>query len=114
MIESIGKKLTSVISQLVALNLSEAETEEYPYAVYDYTPNPVRTKDGIVAYKADVTVSVVSGSFDQADDIRARIAEAVSQHMNKDGYSAFLQEWTPECVEGIWTIEMIFNIKQSR
>lgn len=112
MIERIGKKLTEILAPIVSLNLSEAETEAYPYAVYDYNPIPTYTKDGIVGYSADVTLAVVSTQFDEADRIRQEVMDSINTI--GDGFSVMLQEWSPECVEGIWIIQILFNIKQTK
>ena len=45
MTESIGTRLTALISPIVPLYLSEASTDTYPYAVYSQTLTYRRDKD---------------------------------------------------------------------
>ena len=47
MIDSIGETIVRVVGPLVPVYLSEAETESYPYAVYELQSNPRLTKDGV-------------------------------------------------------------------
>lgn len=114
MIERIGKKLTEVITPIVPLNLSEAETEEYPYASYSYVPEPKRTKDGIVGYRASAEVTIVSNDFDEAHGIKNDIVDAIESRMRTDGIYATVEEWEPECVEGLWHIDITVLINQNK
>lgn len=114
MIERIGKKLTEVIAPIVPLNLSEAETEVYPYASYEYVPEPKRTKDGIVGYRASAMVSIVSDDFDEAHGIKNDIVSAIESQMRTDSIYATVEDWEPECVEGQWHIDISVKINQSK
>lgn len=114
MTERIGKRLTEVISPIVPVSLSEAETESYPYASYSYTPEAKRTKDGIVGYRANATITVVSSDFDEAHDIKNSIVSAIESQMRGDGIYAAVGDWSPACDEGIWTINISVIINQSK
>lgn len=112
MIEKIGKRLTEIISPIVPVNLSEAETESYPYAVYDYIPEPKVTKDGVVGYRAETTLSIMSPSYDEAHGIFEQIASAIETGMRSAEMYANILNWSPECEDGIWSINISLTINQ--
>lgn len=110
--ESIGKALTAAVGEITPLYLYEAETEEYPYAVYYYTPEFFSTKDGVYKIEADVTVQVYSDDFDEAYALSGQIRDAALSGMNGNAFMTRVSTSTKECVEGIWNIETVYKIKQ--
>lgn len=114
MTERIGIQFTSVVSPLVSLFLEEAETETYPYAVYNYDVTPVETKDGVVGLSSELTCSVVSDDFDEAEAIADNIAKAVASSMRSGDFFAYHRSTGCSCEEGIWQINLTYNIKQCK
>ncbi len=112
MTDQAGIRLYELISPLVALNLSEAETDTYPYAAYDISTVPVRTKDGIARFDSDVSMHILSKSFDEAHSVCDQITDALEESMRNDTFSATWRASTPSCTEGIWTITLEITIKQ--
>lgn len=113
MTEAIGQRITELVDPIVPLSLDEAETEEYPYAYYGSAPVYHRDKDGTL-YKitSDVTVSVVSKSFDEADGLAESVIGAVEGGMSGGGFRAELSSHQKTCYEGVWTIGLIFSVTQ--
>lgn len=108
--ESIGSKIVERVSPLIKLYLSEAETEEYPYAVYEMTITPSYTKDGIGRYSADATVRLYGKDFDELDTLGAKIEDEL---MTMDqGYVSTYTGYDKTCTDGVWQIEMTFSIVQ--
>lgn len=108
--ESIGEKIVELVSPLVKLYLSEAETENYPYAVYEMDVTPYYTKDGIYRYEGDVTVRLFGKDFDEIDALTTTIEDAL---MTMDqNYTSSYTGYDKTCTEGVWQIEMKFSIKQ--
>jgi len=117
MTESIGIMLTNVCKGIVPFFLSEAQTESYPYAVYEYTPQEFRTKDGIYKITADVYIRVYSEDADDAEAKAAAIKEALDAYCgtayNNGQYILRLQATTESCTEGVWQIELQYFVKQT-
>lgn len=112
--ETIGIKLNEIASQFVAFSLAEAETESYPYAVYTTDIAPTYTKDGVHHYDATVTLTVYALDLDTADYLADGINAAIIEQMRGDAYSARLMSSRPDCVEGIWSRELSYTIRQFR
>ena len=112
--ETIGIRLTELASQHVEFYFSEAQTEEYPYAVYTSAPSPVYTKDGIHHYEADVRVTVYDKVLDRANSIAESIMADITSGMNGDQYASRMVSDATDCSDEVWSREMIFTIKQYR
>ena len=120
MTDTLIQKLTSVIDPLAPVDddnlpkvyLSEAETDDYPYVVFDITSSPLRDKDGVYGFRADTKIRVVGNSFNVIDPIQAGIQDAIEDEMNDGTFSARLLDATKECVDGIWTVELNYTLKQ--
>jgi len=112
MTESLRDKLVSILSQVVTLHLSEAEVEDYPYAVYDMTSNPVMDKDGVARYEGETKITLVSDDFDEIETLRPQVEQAILSGMRDSVFSSRLIDVTKECMEGIWTIELNYTLRQ--
>lgn len=112
MTDNLRSRLVSSLSDVIALTLSEAEVDGYPYAVYDMTTTPLVDKDGIWGFEGDCKIRVVSDNPNEADAIYGAILEAVEEGMRDETYFSVLDDVTKECVDGIWTIEMNYTLKQ--
>ena len=112
MTESIGTKLTSLCKNVCPFFLAEAETESYPYAVYEQTSQEWRTKDGVYQITADSVIRVYDKVFDSAQQKADAIRAALDA--NADGqYIIRHRSTTKDCQEGVWSIEMNFFVKQT-
>lgn len=112
MIESIGEMLTTRCAGVLPFYLSEAETESYPYAVYELTATEYRTKDGVYKYTAEPVIRVYDKDFDMAqakvDLIRAALETPV------DGqYVIRFRNCSKNCVDDVWNIELVYFVKQT-
>lgn len=112
MTESIGTQLYTLLSSVVTLNLSEAETESYPYAVYDAPIVPVFSKDGVMKYMSETVITVYAKDFDTAQAKADSIISTLETGMRSAQYSATLTSNTPSRVDGIWGIELKYRINQ--
>ena len=110
--ERIGAYLTSLCGEIVPFYLAEAETETYPYAVYEQTVQTFYTKDGVYKFTADSYIRVYSKDFDEAQTKVDLIQAAITAHVD----SAFViqhRATTKDCVEGVWVIELLYFVKQT-
>ena len=112
MTESIGAKFVEVITPLVHINLSEAESSNYPYAVYDQTLTYRRSKDGVNNIGAACEIHIYGKDFARVDGIAAGIAAAVRAAMQNDVYCAALRTVDKTCTEGAWDIQMNYSVRQ--
>lgn len=112
--ESIGIKVNEIASRYVGFYLAEAETESYSYAVYTNDVTPFYTKDGVHHYESDVVITIYAQDLDKADKIAEQIHAAISAEMRNGQFSSRLRSSYPDCVEGIWSRELSYTIKQFR
>lgn len=112
MTESIGTHLTSICEEIVPFYLSEAETEAYPYAVYEQTVQAFRTKDGVYKYTTDSYIRIYSNDFDEAQAKADLVCGALDSQ--SDGqYVIRHRSTSKDCVEGVWVIELLYFVKQT-
>lgn len=112
MTENIGIRLNEILSQYVDLYLAEAETENYPYAVYTCDVTPVYTKDGIHHYQAVVTITVYAKDLDEITPICNNIKSAMDATFAQGEYSARITRDYPDCLEGVWSRVIDYTIIQ--
>jgi len=112
MIESIGTQLYTLLSGIVTLNLNEAETESYPYAVYNAPVVPVRSKDGVIKYTTQAVITIYAKDFGTANTKADLIITALEANMRSAQYAATLTSNISSRVEGIWAIELTYTINQ--
>ena len=110
--ETIGIRLNELISKYVDIYLAEAETEEYPYAVYTPDITPVYVKDGIHHYRADVVITVYAKDLDIINPIVDKILDTVAADMSGGKFSARLTRDHPDCMDGVWSRELNYTINQ--
>ena len=111
MTDRIGIKITELLQPVVSLNLSEAEADSYPYAVYYYTPVVQYTKDGPYKISASVTVEVYATDFDEGYDIMGTVRALISEGMTGE-FSAVLSSEDCSCSEGIWLLSLNYTVNQ--
>lgn len=112
MTESIGIKINELASRFVDVYLAEAETEEYPYAVYTSSVVPVYTKDGVQRYQAEVTIIIYAKDLDIINPIASDIQQAIASHMSGGQYSSRQLRDYSDCTDGVWSRELLFTINQ--
>ena len=110
MTESIGEMLVSRVGSIVPLYLAEAGTDNYPYAVYELTATSYRTKDGVYKITAEPRIRVYDKNFDTADAIAAQIRAAVE--VTSEQYVVECRSVNKDCVDGVWSIELVCFVKQ--
>ena len=112
MTDSLRAKLVYACREVCPMVLSEDETKVYPYAVYDITSVAQMNKDGVYAFFGETVIRVVSNVKSEADTTAAAIQSAVESAF-RDGYSNFVPgDFSKDCQEGVWTIEMNYTLKQ--
>lgn len=112
MTDSLRAKLVYTCREICPMVLSEDETKVYPYAVYDITSTAQMDKDGVYAFFGETVIRVVSNVKSEADSTAAAIQSAVESAF-RDGSSNFVPgDFSKDCQEGIWTIEMNYTLKQ--
>lgn len=110
--ETIGIRLTELASQYVSFYFSQAQTEDYPYAVYTSSVTPIYTKDGTHHYEASVTITVYAQDLETINPIAEQIASAVRNEMNDGQYFSRQLSDSSDCADDVWSREMSFTIKQ--
>lgn len=111
--DRIGAQLVSLAEPIIPLNLSEAETGAYPYAVYDYTPEYQRNKDGVYKISSEVTLNVYSQEGDQAQSLLEDLLDTLELGFKaSDEFTYRLTETSLTCSEGVWNAEAYMTINQ--
>lgn len=114
MTENLRTYLVSLLTDAgVEVRLSEDEAKQYPFATYEMTVTPYMDKDGVYKYVGDTYVRVISEDFDEADQIRAVIEEAIEAGMGHgEAYGSRLIDSNKDCVSGVWTLELYYTLTQ--
>lgn len=111
MTESIGEMLVTRVGSIVPLYLAEAETETYPYAVYELTATQYRTKDGVYKITAEPRIRIYDTDFDTADAKATAIRAAVE--ISSEQYIVEFRSVNKDCVDDVWVIELVYFVKQT-
>lgn len=109
--ETIGKVFESTVAGIVPCYLSEAETEDYPFLVYDQTVTPLITKDGVCSLSSSLAAVIVAEDPNQAETIAEAVAAAV--RIGMADYGVFPQYYTRDCTNGIWEYTLTWTIRQN-
>lgn len=114
MTESLRTQLVSLLTDAgVVIRLSEDEAKNYPFATYEMTVTPVMNKDGVYKFVGETYIRVVSENFDEADQIRADIEDAIETGMGQGAvYGSRLINSNKDCVNGVWTLELYYSLTQ--
>ncbi len=112
MTDALRQKLTYTCEGVIHFNLSEAEQDTYPYAVYDMTTVPLKDKDGVYGYSGDTTIRLVGPDRIALDVLRTGIESAILSGFGSPDFFSKLVDVTKECVDGMWIIEMTYTLKQ--
>ena len=116
MTENIGSRLTALCdAQGIELYLSEAQCEDYPYAVYDADYTPFYDKDGMRKIIADVTVKAYSKDSSEAETLATAIDAIVLGSFASGGYTVrAMSHLKKECLQEIWSVSFQYRITQFR
>lgn len=109
--ETIGEAFESAVAGIAPCYLSEAETDEYPFIVYDQTVTAINTKDGIGALSSSLMAVVVTIDPNEAENIAEAVASAVKEGMA--AYGLYPQYYTRNCTDGVWEYTLVWTIRQS-
>ena len=110
--DRIGKAVVAAVKEVVQVSLYEAETDAYPYAVYEHSPEYFRTKDGVYKIVSNVPVTVYGKMFADTRPLADKLEEAVLSAMNDGTFRTFTVSRSDTCVEWIWHSEVRFQITQ--
>ena len=113
MTESIGVRLDSLIGTILPINLSEAETNAFPYATYEQTPAYTADKDGkVLRIRSEVTIHIYDRVFSTAEDKATQVMSTIASAMHDGTFGASLRTVNKECTDGIWDFELNYTILQ--
>ena len=110
--DRIGKALVAAVRDIVPVSLFEAETDAYPYAVYEHSPEYFRTKDGVYKIVSSLPVTVYGKRFADTRPLADKVEEVVLSAMNDGTFMTFTVSRSDTCVEGIWRSEVRVQITQ--
>lgn len=82
--KELNERIYNTISPIIDVNLSEADTESYPYAIYSTQVADLRCKAGVYAKEISLRVDVVGDKFD------------ICQEKGDDIYAALVEEFTTQ------------------
>jgi hypothetical protein len=116
--ENIGATLVTLCSGLqkpVTLYLSEAECDEYPYAVYEADYVPSYDKDGMYKIVGDITVRAYSKDYSEAQDIADSVDSAILTNFASGSYTVRqMSQLKKECLNETWSVGYQYRITQFR
>jgi hypothetical protein len=118
MTENIGSTLISLCSALkepITLYLSEAESEDYPYVVYDADYVPYYDKDGVYKIVGDVSVKGYSKDHVEAQALADAVDALILANFSSGGYTVRqLSQLKKECLQETWSVGYQYRITQFR
>ena len=116
MVENIGSMLKDLCdAQGIDLYLSEAQCNDYPYAVYDADYTPYYDKDGMRKIIADVVVKAYSKESAEAESLAVAINSIILGSFASDGYTVrATSHLKKECLQEIWSVSFQYRITQFR
>lgn len=116
MTENIGTRLLALCSaQDIVLYLSEAESEDYPYAVYDADYVPYYDKDGVYKIVADIEVKAYAKKAETAQEISDAIDSIILTNFSSGGYTVRqLSQLKKDCLQETWSVGYQYRITQYR
>ncbi len=116
MTENIGTRLLTLCgARNIVLYLSEAESEDYPYAVYDADYVPSYDKDGVYKVVGDISVRAYAKKAETAQDISDAIDSIILTNFSSGGYTVRqLSQLKKECLQETWSVGYQYRITQYR
>ncbi len=118
MTENIGQRLLDLCSAAetpIVLYLSEAESEDYPYAVYDADYVPYYDKDGVYKVVGDISVRAYAKKAETAQGIADAIDAIILTNFSTGGYTVRqLSQLKKECLQETWSVGYQYRITQYR
>ena len=118
MTENIGQRLLDLCSAAetpIVLYLSEAESEDYPYAVYDADYVPYYDKDGVYKVVGDISIRAYAKKAETAQGMADAINDIVLTNFSTDGYTVRqLSQLKKECLQETWSVGYQYRITQYR
>ena len=109
--DTIGKAFETAVAGIAPAYLSEAETDEYPFIVYDSMISTRLGKDGILAYDSSLRAVIVADDPNVAENIADAVALAVKTDM-REAYGVYPETLDRTCNSGIWQIDLTWTIRQ--
>lgn len=100
----------NTLSPILTINLSESDSESYPYGVYTTKDSELRCKSGVYALEIILDIDIVGDNF------------SVCQEKSKDVYNALIDVFSTSdsCITltnrennssyGVWTLTQEFKI----
>lgn len=118
MTENIGQRLLDLCGAAetpIVLYLSEAESEDYPYAVYDADYVPYYDKDGVYKVVGDISVRAYAKEAATAQGMADAINAIVLTNFSAGGYTVRqLSQLKKECLQETWSVGYQYRITQYR
>lgn len=118
MTENIGQRLLDLCGAAetpIVLYLSEAESEDYPYAVYDADYVPYYDKDGVYKVVGDISVRAYAKKAATAQEVADAINAIVLTNFSTGGYTVRqLSQLKKECLQETWSVGYQYRITQYR
>lgn len=101
------------MAEILPINLSEAETNTYPYATYEQTPMRLESKDGeTLRIRSEVVIHIYDKVFSTAEGKKDLVVAAIASNMHNDTFGASLRTVNKDCSTGVWDIEINYTIVQ--
>lgn len=118
MTENIGKRLQDLCSAAespIVLYLSEAESDSYPYAVYEADYVPSYDKDGVYKIVGDLTVRAYAKKAEAAQEVADAIDAIILTNFSSGNYTVRqLSQLKKDCLQETWSVGYQYRITQFR
>lgn len=116
--ENIGTTLLELCESAtppIVLYLSEAESETYPYAVYEADYAPYYDKDGVYKIVGDITVRAYARTAEEAQEVADAVDTIVLSNFAVGGYTVRqVSQLKKDCLQETWSVGYQYRITQFR
>ena len=112
MTQTIGAKLTEILSDIALIFENQAGSEDMPYIVYTLDLEPTYCKDGISKLSGTLMLYIYAGDAETAISLKDSVIEAVAENMQGGGYRSRIRSATSDDNDGIYSQTLEYFIAQ--
>lgn len=116
--ENIGstlKTLCEAAETPITLYLSEAESDSYPYAVYEADYTPSYDKEGVYKVVGDITVRAYARKSSDAQEVADAIDDIILSNFASGAYTVRqTAQLKKDCLQETWSVGYQYRITQYR
>jgi len=112
MTNKIKSYVCTTLSSIITVNLDEAASDVYPYAVMELNTAEEYTKAGVSKIVGTLALHIYASDYNTVDTKGTSVHTAMSAALRTLEYRGRLSDHKVECVDGIWHYTLTYNVAQ--